>query len=85
MYIISDEAFDELLDGEFCQVLIAKTINPNISVAELFSYQFKYDSYSSFRKFYRTHLEPIIGKVKYIDDSSIRGSILKRLYLRESK
>lgn len=80
MYIISNEAFDELLNGEFCQVLIAKTINPDIPLTELYNYQFKYDNYDSFRKFYRKHLEPIINKVRYIKDDTMQAGVLKRLY-----
>lgn len=85
MYLISNEAFDELLNGEFCQVLIAKTINPDISVTELYNYQFKYDNYDSFRKFYRKHLEPIINKVRYIKDDTIQGGILKGIYFNADK
>ena len=43
MFLIEDDCFTELLGGEFYQVIVAKKLNPDISVYQLFNYQFKYD------------------------------------------
>ena len=77
MYIISNEAFTELLGGEFYQVILAKKLNPDVSVAQLFNYQFKYNTYVGFLKFYRKHLEPIIEGIRLIDDNSIKGKAIR--------
>jgi hypothetical protein len=84
MYIISDSAFNELIGGEFYQVILAKKERPDMSVAELYNYQFDYFSYQGFRKFYRKHLEPIINSIKIVDDNSIIGRIIKK-YIYGSK
>ena len=80
MYILTDEAFNSLVNGEFAQVIIAKKIRPSMSINELYNYQFDYDSYNGFRKFYHNHLEPIINDIRYIDNDTIQGSMLSRLW-----
>lgn len=45
MYLIDDESFTELLGGEFYQVIVAKKHKPDISVYQLYNYQFKYNTY----------------------------------------
>lgn len=85
MYILTDEAFNKLVDGEFAQVIIAKKIRPSMSINELFNYQFDYESYNGFRKFYRKHLEPIINNIRYIDNDSIQSNLLQRLWFRSEK
>ena len=77
MYLIDDESFVELLGGEFYQVILAKKHKPDISVYQLFNYQFKYNTYVGFLKFYRKHLEPIIDSIKLIDDNSIKGKAVR--------
>lgn len=79
MYIISDEAFNNLTGGEYVQVIIAKKKCPELSVAKLYNYQFNYFSYQGFRKFYKKYLEPIINEVLYIDDDTLAGKFLKGL------
>ena len=79
MYLINDDCFTEMLGGEFYQVILAKKLNPDISVAQLFNYQFKYTTYVGFLRFYRKHLEPIIDGIKLIRDDSINGKAIKFL------
>ena len=77
MYLIEDESFTKLLDGEYYQVIIAKKLNPELTVSDLYNYQFKYDSYQGFRKFYRKHLEPILDGIRMIEDKSILGKTIR--------
>jgi hypothetical protein len=56
MFLIEDDCFTEMLGGEFYQVILAKKLNPDISVYQLFNYQFKYNTYGGFLNFYRKHL-----------------------------
>lgn len=79
MYLINDDCFTEILGGEFYQVILAKKLNPDISVAQLFNYQFKYGTYVGFLRFYRKHLEPIIDGIRLIRDDSINGKAIKFL------
>ena len=79
MFLIEDDCFDRLLGGEFYQVILAKKLDPNISVYQLFNYQFKYDTYAGFLRFYRKHLEPIIDGIRLIKDDSVNGKAIKFL------
>ena len=80
MYIIEDESFNKAMgDGEFYQVILAKKHKPDMSIARLFNFQFKYDTYNGFRKFYRRHLEPIIDGIRLVDDDSIIGKAIRWL------
>lgn len=80
MYIIEDESFNKVMgDGEFYQVILAKKKQPTISIAKLFNFQFKYDTYNGFRKFFKRHLEPIIHGIKIVDDDSIMGKAIRFL------
>jgi hypothetical protein len=79
MYLLEDESFNNLLGGEYYQVVIAKQQEPNLSIKRLYDFQFNYFSYQGFCKFYHKHLEPIIDSVKIIDDNSILGKILRWL------
>lgn len=85
MYILSDEAFNNLTGGEFVQVIIAKKHHPELSVAKLYNFQFNYFSYQGFRKFYKKYLEPIINKIIYVDDETLAGKFLKGLMDRNEK
>lgn len=80
MYILTDDAFNSLVNGEFAQVIIAKKHEPKLSIARLYNFQFNYFSYQGFRKFYRKYLEPIIDSISYVDDSTVLGKILKGLF-----
>lgn len=79
MYLIDDDCFTEMLGGEFYQVILAKKLNPDISIAQLFNYQFKYSTYVGFLRFYHKHLEPIIDGIRLIKDDSINGKTIKFL------
>ena len=82
MYIITNEAFNNLTGGEYIQVIIAKKNHPDLSIARLYNFQFNYFSYQGFRKFYKKHLEPIINKTLYIDDNSLIGKFLNKLVIK---
>jgi len=79
MYLINDDCFTEILGGEFYQVIVAKKLNPDISVYQLFNYQFKYNTYVGFLRFYRKHLEPIIDGIRIVKDDSINGKAIRFL------
>ena len=79
MFLIEDDCFNRLLGGEFYQVILAKKLDPDISVYQLFNYQFKYDTYVGFLRFYRKHLEPIIDGIRLIKDDSVNGKVIKFL------
>lgn len=81
MWLLTDEDMRELLGGEFSQVVTLKKIYKDISIRKLYGFQFTYFSYQGFRQFYKKYLEPIVETVKYIEDDSIIGKILK-LFLR---
>lgn len=81
MWLLSDNDMRELLGGEFSQVVTLKKIYKDISIRKLYGFQFTYFSYQGFRQFYKKYLEPIVETVKYIEDDSIVGKILK-LFLR---
>lgn len=85
MYILTDEAFNSLTNGEYVQVIIAKKQQPDLSIAKLYNFQFDYFSYQGFRKFYKKVLEPIINCTKYIPDDSLIGRFLKGVVERESR
>ena len=77
MYIIDDESLAKILDGEYYQVIMARKIDPNMSINQLFNYQYKYTTYPGFRRFFRRHLEPILSGIRMIDDDSILGKFIK--------
>jgi hypothetical protein len=77
MWLLTDEDMRELLGGEFSQVVTLKKIYKDISIRKLYGFQFTYFSYQGFRQFYKKYLEPIVETVKYIEDDSIVGKILK--------
>lgn len=79
MYLIDDDCFTEMLGGEFYQVILAKKLNPDVSVAQLFNYQFKYSTYVGFLRFYRKHLEPIIDGIRIVKDDSVNGKAIRFL------
>ena len=84
MYIIEDESFNEMLGGEYYQVIVAKKAKPDISVMKLYDYQFNFFSYQGFRKFFRKHLEPFINGIRIVDDNGLIGKFI-RWITREKK
>lgn len=80
MYILEDEALNELLGGEFYQTIVAKQQEPKISVYKLFkSFQFNYKSYLGFLNFYKKHLSPIVDDIKVVDDNSLTAKVIRWL------
>lgn len=77
MYIIEDESLAKMLDGEFYQIIMARKINPKMSMNQLFNYQYKYTTYPGFRKFFKRHLEPVLNGIRIIDNNSIVGKFIK--------
>ena len=80
MWIISDGAMRDLLGGEFCQVVIAKQEEPEISIKKLYGYQFNYFSYQGFRKFFKSRLIKILNHIKFIDDDTAMAKIAKKMF-----
>lgn len=79
MWVLDDNAMEKLLGGDFCEVKIATEEEENISIRKLSLFQFKYDSYQGFRKFFKKHLEPILKTSCYIDDTSFVSKIIRKL------
>ena len=79
MYLIEDKSFNEMLGGEYYQVILAKKKQPEISIRKLYNFQFNFFIYQGFRKFYKKHLEPIIDGIKIIDDKRIIGKVIRWL------
>ena len=87
MYILTDEVFNKLIDGEFVQVIEAMKAQPNASVRKLYNLQFDYFSYEGFRKFYNKVMSKIINGVAYYNDNNIIGRSLRHMveYSNEKK
>lgn len=79
MWLISDSDMDRLLDGNFTTVINLKQLDNEISMLQLFKYQTSYKTYEGFRKFFKKHLLPIIQTIRFIDDSSLLGKILRKI------
>ena len=77
MWVVTDEAMNSLLGGEFSNVVIVKQENKETPVKRLYSFQKTYLSYQGFRKFFRNHLQYIIEKICFIEDNSFVGSVIK--------
>lgn len=79
MYLVEDESFNQMMGGEYYQVILAKQHQPKISIRKLYNFQFNFFSYQGFRKFFKRHLEPVIDGIKIIEDKSIIGKIIRWL------
>lgn len=77
MWIVSDDAMEQLLGGDFIDVSVLHESADNVSVRTLYKVQDTYKSYQGFRKFFRNHLEPIIEKVSFIEDDCFIGKAIK--------
>lgn len=77
VWIVSDEAMEHLLGGDFTDVAMLHDECNEMTISELFNFQDLYKSYQGFRKFFRRHLEPIIEKVRFIEDDDIMGRIVR--------
>lgn len=79
MWLVSDEAMRGLLGGEFCQVVIAKQTDPDVSIKKLYDYQFNYFSYQGFRKFFKSRLIKVLNGIKFLDDNEMSSKLIKKM------
>ena len=79
MCILTDEAMEHILGGNFIDVIETKHKYKDTSIANMKHLQTKYKSHTGFRKFYRKVLEGIIDASKVVPNKSILGKII--LYL----
>lgn len=77
VWIVSDDAMERILGGDYRDVSVLYENVDNVSVRTLYKAQNTYESYQGFRKFFRKHLEPIIEKVCFIEDDGIIGKVIK--------
>lgn len=79
MWILTDEAMEHILGGNFIDVIKTKHEYKDTSILNMKHLQTKYKSYTGFLKFYKKVLEGIIDTSRIISDKSILGKII--LYL----
>lgn len=75
VWIVSDEAMERMLGGDFIDVAVIHDNADNVSVRTLYKVQDTYKSYQGFRKFFRRHLEPIIKKICFIENNTFMGKV----------
>lgn len=80
MWILTDNAMEKKLGGDFKDVILLHQVDKDISMLHLYRFQGVYKTYSGFRKFFINHIKPISNKITYISDKSFVGKILKRFY-----
>lgn len=79
MWIVDDETMVKLLGGDYTTIIETKKKYPHLTVRELFCIQFYYNSYDGFRKFYNKSIRPIIDGIKFVNNQSLSGKIVKLL------
>jgi hypothetical protein len=79
MWILSNRAFNILMDGDYTLAIDLKQRDKTLTIKDLFCYQFEYNSYDGFRKLYNKVLSKIIDSIKFINDDTILGKLLKFL------
>lgn len=77
VWVVSNEAMEQILGGDFTDVSVLYESADNVSVITLYKVQDTYKSYQGFRKFFRKHLEPVIEKICFIEDDGIIGKVIK--------
>ena len=77
VWVVSDEAMEQILGGDFADVSVLYENADNISVRTLYKVQDTYKSYQGFRKFFRKHLEPVIEKICFIEDDGFIGKVIR--------
>lgn len=77
MWILSDEAMNRILDGEFDFVVELAKEDNKTTIRDLFFCQNEYKSYNGFRKFYNKYLKPNIDNLDYIEDNSLLPKIIR--------
>lgn len=85
MYILTDDVFNELVGGEFVQVIEAMKVQPNATIRKLYNLQFNYFSYEGFRRFYNKVIKKVIDGVSYVDTNNLLGKSLKAYVDNEKK
>jgi Mg2+/Co2+ transporter CorB len=77
VWVVSDEAMEQILGGDFTDVVVLHESADDVSVRTLYRVQDTYKSYQGFRKFFRKHLEPIIERISFIEDNTFMGKVVK--------
>jgi len=77
VWIVSDEAMEQILGGDYTDVSVLYENTNGVPVSTLYMVQDTYKSYQGFRKFFRRHLEPIIEKIRFIEDDGFIGKIIR--------
>lgn len=77
VWVVSDEAMEQILGGDFTDVSVLYESANDVSIRTLYRVQDTYKSYQGFRKFFRKHLEPVIEKICFIEDKGIIGKVVK--------
>ena len=77
VWVVSDEAMEQILGGDFTDVSVLYESADNVSVRTLYKVQDTYKSYQGFRKFFRKHLEPIIEKISFIENNTFMGKVAR--------
>lgn len=76
VWVIKDEAMEQLLGGDFTDVCVLNEECSGISIRQLYKCQDVYKSYQGFRTFFKKHLQPIIEKICFIEDIGFIGKIV---------
>lgn len=77
VWVVSDEAMEQILGGDFTDVAVLHEECNEITVRRLYKHQDTYKSYQGFRKFFRKHLEPIIEKICFIENDGFIGKVIR--------
>jgi hypothetical protein len=79
MWILSDRAFEQLIGGDYTVVIGMKQKQKDLSIKDMFCFQFEYETYDGFRKFYNKKLSKVISDIKYIDKETVLGKVINFL------
>lgn len=79
MWIVSDKAMNELLDGDFALVKMIYDNDNNKPKRYMYFFQDKYLTYAGFCKFWRTKLGKVIKLISYIDNNGLLGKLIKKV------
>ena len=77
VWVVSDEAMEHILGGDFTNVSVLYESANNVSVRTLYKVQDTYKSYQGFRKFFRKYMEPVIERMCFIEDKGFIGKVIK--------
>lgn len=79
VWVVSDEAMEHILGGDFTDVSVLYESANNVSVRTLYRVQDTYRSYQGFRKFFRKYMEPVIERMCFIEDNGFIGKVVRYL------